>query len=78
MRAGLGGGFKTTEELHTMKYLEAMSGPDQEHGKRAVRDKYKRMVENGVFKVVSTTEVPKHSKIMSSTWNMKKKSNRVY
>ena len=76
--AGLGSGFETTEKLHTMKYLEAMLGPDQEFWKRAVRDEYKHIVKNRVFKAVSSTEVSNHAKIMSSTWNIKKKLNGVY
>ena len=35
--AGVGGGFKSTEELHVMKYDEAMAGPDKDKWKQAVK-----------------------------------------
>jgi hypothetical protein len=38
--AGVGGGFKNTKELKVMNYKEAVSGPDGEHWKAEVKNKY--------------------------------------
>jgi Reverse transcriptase (RNA-dependent DNA polymerase) len=71
----IGGGFSNTQELHVMKYKQAMEGQDAVHWQKAVYDEYKRMVENKVFQVVKRNQVPKHAKILTSTWAMKKKAN---
>ena len=73
--AGLGGGFKNTEELHPMKLEEAMSGPDADAWAKEIEKEHSRMVENKVWEVVPRSEVPKGTRAIDSTWACKKKSN---
>jgi hypothetical protein len=49
MGAGIGGGFINTQELHVMKYNEAMKGPDKDKWQKAVKEEYKRMEKNKVW-----------------------------
>ena len=72
--AGIGGGFQHTSELKPMKYEEAMK-VDPVGWSKAVDEEYNRMQEHGVFEAVPKSEVPKGSKILSSTWAMKLKAN---
>ena len=76
--AALGGGFENTSELRPMKYGPAMEGQDKSKWKIAVKEEYDRMVEHSVFWAVPREQVPKYSKIITSTWAMKKKSNGTY
>ena len=72
--AGIGGGFTHTSKLVPMKYDEAMAKDPTGWGK-AVTEEYQRMKDHKVFKEVPLLEVPKGSKILSSTWAMKLKAN---
>ena len=76
--ASIGGGFINTQELHVMKYDEAMAGPDAVHWSDAVVDEHDCMVANKVFKTVSHPEVPPDATILTSTWTMKKKANGTF
>ena len=76
--AGVGSGIQNTMELHTMKYDEAMSGPDKKKWEDAVEDEYNHMKKAKVFEVVPEQEVPEDATILSSTWVMKKKANSIY
>jgi hypothetical protein len=76
--SGIGGGFGTTDELHVMKYLQAMKGPDRDRWKEAICEEYKRMESNGVFEAIPKSEIPPRAKVMSSTWAMKKKASGTY
>lgn len=76
--AGIGGGFQHSSELIPMKYEEAMSSGDAPQWEEAVAEEHQRMVDNKVFKVVPKEEVPRGSKVLTSTWAMKKKSNGKY
>ena len=64
--AGLGGGFRNTQELHVMKYNEAV---DKEHT---------NMTQYKVRKARMIDELPKHAKILTSTWAMKKRASGKY
>ena len=75
--AGIGGGFANTQELIPMKFKEAMAGPERNEWITAVAEEYQRMVKYKVFQEVERNKVPIGSKILSSTWAMKKKSNGV-
>ena len=75
--AGIGGGFANTQELIPMKFKEAMAGPERNEWITAVAEEYQRMVRYKVFQEVERNKVPIGSKILSSTWAMKKKSNGV-
>jgi hypothetical protein len=76
--AGLGGGFENTSELHVMKFPEAMSGNDAVNWQKAVDEEHERMKKMAVWKAVLKEEIPKHAKVLTSTWAMKKKSNGTY
>lgn len=76
--AALGGGFMSTTELHPMKYKEAMAGPDKAMWEKAVEEEYERMVKLNVFEAIPESEVPEGTKILTSTWAMKKKSNGTF
>jgi Reverse transcriptase (RNA-dependent DNA polymerase) len=73
--AGVGGGFTNTQELHVMKYNEAMKTGDKEHWVKAVNEEHDRMVKYEVWKPVNRKDLPKGAKVLSTTWAMKKKSN---
>ena len=76
--AGTGGGFVNTQELHVMKYEDALKSKDADKWLKAIEEEHDRMVEKGVFEVVPRKDVPAGSKIMTNTWAMKKKSNGTY
>jgi hypothetical protein len=73
--AGVGGGFTNTNELHVMKYHEAVNGPDGKKWKAKVKTEHGRMVKSGVFEKVKLSELPSEVKIIDTTWGIKKKSN---
>jgi hypothetical protein len=76
--AGIGGGFTNTNELHVMKYNEAMATKDVEQWHDAVGDEYKRMKMHKVFDEVPMDEVPEDTTILTLTWAMKKKANGTF
>jgi hypothetical protein len=76
--AGIGGGFIDTSELHVMKFKEAMSGKDKVQWQNAVEEEHQRMVKHKVWEPVSKDELPEGSKVLTSTWAMKKKANGKY
>ena len=73
--AGLGGGFENTAELHVMKYDAAMKTKDAAAWKVAVDEEHDRMVNNNVWKPIDRAEIPSNSKVLTSTWAMKKKAS---
>jgi hypothetical protein len=76
--AGLGGGFENTQELHVMKYKEAMKTPDKPDWIKGVNEEHERFKKHKCFKAVPRAEVPKGSKILTSTWAMKKKASGIF
>ena len=76
--AGLGGGFTNTQELHVMKHDEAMSSPDKAKWEEAVDKEHTNMTQYKVWKARMIDEMPKHVKILTSTWAMKKKASGKY
>lgn len=76
--AGIGGGFVDTNELHVMKYKEAMATKDKDQWTKAVDEEHQRMKEHGVFQPVKQKDLKAGTKIISSTWSMKKKSNGTF
>jgi hypothetical protein len=75
--AGIGGGFVNTEELHVMNYNEAIQS-EKDKWDYAVKEEHDRMTDNKVFQPVPIDEIPEGTKIMTSAWAMKKKSNGRY
>ena len=76
--AGIGGGFVDTDELHVMKFKEAMAGKNADKWQKAVNEEHERMMKHEVWVPVPIEEVPQNSKILTSTWAMKKKANGTY
>jgi REP element-mobilizing transposase RayT len=61
-----------------MKYQEATSGNDKENWDEAVIQEHERMKDHKAWEVHGMNEIPSETKVITSTWAMKKKSNRVY
>jgi len=76
--AGLGGGFENTAELHAMKYNAAMQTKDKVKWEQAVEKEHERMVDNDVWEPVKKSEIPSGTKVLTSTWAMKKKASGVF
>jgi hypothetical protein len=76
--AGIGGGFVNTSELHTIKFDEAMASPEQSLWAKAVEEEFENMKGHEVFEPVKKDDIPAGSKVLSSTWVMKKKANGRY
>lgn len=76
--AGIGTGFTNTQELHVMKYDEAINGPDGDKWKQAVKEEFDRMMKSKVFEVWKEEDVPDSATVLSTTWAMKKKASGVY
>ena len=75
MGAGIGSGITNTEELHVLKYNEAMQNPDREEWVKAVEKEHQRMIDSRVWKVVQKKDLPENVETITSTWSMKKKAN---
>ncbi len=73
MGAGLGGGFEDTNELKSMKYKEAKTGPYGKAWKQEIKNEHNFMVNNRVFEGVNKSDLPKGAKVIGSTWACKKK-----
>ena len=71
-------GFADTTELHVMKFDEAMATEEAEQWQEAVDEEHERMIKNKVFEVCPRSEVAESSKVLSSTWSMKKKPNGTH
>ena len=76
--AGVGGGFKDTHELHVMKFKQAMKTPNKDKWMIAVKEELNRFKKFEVFEVIKLSEVPKHAKMLTTTWAMKMKSNGTF
>jgi hypothetical protein len=76
--AGVGGGFTNTQELHVMKYDEAMKTKDKKDWVKAVEEEPKRMLKFKVFKPVKRSELTDRAKVLSTMWAMKKNSNGTF
>ena len=73
--AGLGGGFSNTSELKVMNYKEAMRSPERQQWIEEIGNEKARFDKFGAVTPVPRSAVPVGSKIMTSTWAMKKKTN---
>jgi hypothetical protein len=76
--AGIGGGFQNTNELHVMKYKQAMATKDKDEWDAAVAEEHRKMKNYNVWTPIKLRDVPPESKILTSTWAMKKKANGTY
>ena len=69
---GLGGGFTNTNELHVMKFDEAMKTHDASKWLKAVKKEHDKMQKFKVWEPIPESEMPKGANILTSTWAMKK------
>jgi Reverse transcriptase (RNA-dependent DNA polymerase) len=73
--AGIGGVFMDTQELHILKFNEAMQTHNMKEWLKAVAEEQDHMKKYEVCKPVKQSELPKNAKVLSTTWVMKKKAN---
>jgi hypothetical protein len=71
--AGIGGGFVDKHELHVMKFKEAKAGKDTVKWLKAVDEEHERMQKHQVWEPAPIEKLPKGSKVLTSTWSMKKR-----
>jgi hypothetical protein len=75
--AGIGGEFVNTEELRIMNYNEANKS-EKDKWDYAVKEELARMTNSKVWEAVPIDKILEGTKIMTSAWAMKKKSNGTY
>ena len=70
--AGIGGGFIDTSKLHVMKFKEAMAGKDSDKWQKAFDKEHEHMQKHCVWKLLPIKEVPKGSKMLTTTLGYEK------
>ena len=78
VKAGIRVGFQNIEELRVMKYDESMETANAMEWKEAAKNSIKKRKKYRVCRPVKLRDVPPNSKIITSTWEMKNKSNGIY
>ena len=74
--AGIGGGFVNTSELKTVKYEEAMSNrKEKRHWQGAVLEEKSKWDRLRTVLETKRSELPPGTKVINTTWAMKKKAN---
>ena len=73
-----GSAFAKTTELQVMKLHGALLSHDKEAWEAAIEDEYQRFQKLKVFQVVPRSTITTRSKILTTTWAMKKKANGTY
>ena len=58
-----------------MKYDAAMKTKDAPAWKVSVHEEHDHMVKNNVWKPIDRANIPSNSKVLTSTWAMKKKAS---
>jgi hypothetical protein len=69
---GIGEGILHAGALHVLKYKEAIIGSNQEHWKNTFYEEHEQMIEKKVWKPIKLKYLPADSKLLSTTWEMKK------
>ena len=69
---------RNPSELKPLKYKQAMKTEDMEHWLKASDEEYQRFKKREVFEVVQEKNIPPGSRVMTTTWNCKKKVNGVF
>jgi hypothetical protein len=70
-----GQGFENTSELRVMTYKEAIQEPDAAEWQKEIDKEHARMMQHKAWIAVPRSDVPKGTKILGSTWAMKRKAN---
>ena len=65
--------FKASGDPDTMYYQQAISQPDRLEFIKAIVKEVNDHTENGHWKLIPTSEVPKGTKVIDSVWSMKRK-----
>jgi hypothetical protein len=73
--AAIGEGIGHTSELQSVKYNQAMFGPEKEKWKKAIVEEHDRMIQNAVWIPVKLNTSSSNIKPLSILWVMKKKAN---
>jgi hypothetical protein len=55
--AGIGSGYVNTNELHSIKYEEAMSSKERPLSIKAIEEEFSNMTDHGVFQAVEKSKV---------------------
>ncbi len=76
--AELGVGLENTHESHTKKDKQAVKAMDKPDWVKSVNEAHGMFKKQKCFEAVPRAEVPFGSKILTSTWAMKKKANGTY
>jgi hypothetical protein len=61
--AGIREGILHTNELHVLKYKEAMRGTDREHWTNAINEEHERRIENKVWKPINQKDLLADAKL---------------
>jgi hypothetical protein len=74
----LGGGFLNTAELKPLNYEQAMGGSNKGKWLESMDEEKGHFDKHKVVEAVQRNQVPDGTRIMTSTWACKKKSNGTY
>ena len=73
-----GHSYGNTSELNVLNYKQAMETVDKKEWNRAIKVEHDKMVKYNVFEVVHPDDVPRGTKLFTSTWAMKKKPDGTF
>ena len=72
---GVGGGIKHTSELRVLNYKKAMQSADMEEWGKEIRNKKVQFNNSNTLTPVLKSSLPNGSKVLTTTWAIKLKSN---
>ena len=73
-----GHSYGNTSELNVMNYKQAMETKRKKEWNKAIKVEHEKMVKYNVFEVVHPKDIPKGTKLFTSTWAMKKKPDGTF
>jgi hypothetical protein len=76
--ADIGGGYLNISELNVMKFDEAMTKSDKPNWDKAVLEEHDRFMDHTAFEAINREEIPEGTKVITTTWAMKKKASGTY
>ena len=72
---GIGGGIKDTKELKVLNYKKAMQSPNADEWHNEIRKELEQFDKYNTLIPVPRSLLPKGSKVLTTTWAFKMKSN---
>jgi hypothetical protein len=75
IRAGVGIGISHMSQLKVLNYKKAMRSPDAEEWHKEIKNKKARFEKYNALTAVPKSLQPKGVKVLTTTWEMKQKSN---